>query len=616
MANHIYGNHDESQDLARLLQQAGKTGWQVKTFGIGDDPADQSGYDFSAIRAMGITPIARLNYSHHGEGTIPLPDRYAAFALRCANFVRASVGCTHWVIGNEPNLAGERPQGTFIRPEQYARCFTQARQAIRLQSNAPHKVIHAAVAPYNVDSGDWILYWETMLREIWLAGGADGINIHTYSRGPDPNSIFSEAKMDPPYQEYYNGFRAYKDFLAGVPVEMRHLPAYITETDQLEPWKDANDGWVLNAYKEVNNWNLTPGTQKIHCLCLYRWDKHDQWEFQSKQGVVADFRNTLTVTDYRVLPANGGTVHIPQAGTGGGPSVVVITPAGANLRNGPSTTSGVLGAVPTHTVLRAIGKTADEQWWQVESEKWGKVWVSTTVVNEQNVKGLPVVQVVVPPQPGPAPAPVGEVNEEWMISTWSRILDLDETVVRAVLAIESGGRAFENGRMIIRFENHVFHDKIGQLAPGLLSVYAEHFKYGSPPWTGHYVKLPQRTDWEKQHDGGQAEEWVVFNYARSIHETAAMLSISMGMGQIMGGNYVVVGYPSVQAMFQDYNHPTLGKYNQLAGFFSYAVSKKGMLDALRAKDWNMIARLYNGAGNEAHYAPLLRNKYLELGGKD
>lgn len=617
MASHIYGNHDHSPDLASVLKQAGKTGWQVVTLSLGDNPDDHSGYDFSKFWLSGVTPIGRLNYSHHGQGTIPLPDRYDEFAIRCANFVRASPGCTHWVIGNEPNLLGERPQGTFITPEQYARCFKGVRDRIRALSNAPHEVGPAAIAPYNVDSGDWIVYWKELLGWVKQYGGCDSIYIHTYSRGPDPNSIFSDAKMDAPYQAYFNGFRAYRDFLAQVPADMRGLPAYITETDQLEPWKDANDGWVLNAYKEINNWNMAPGTQNIHALCLYRWDKHDQWEFQSKNGVIADFRNTIIVTDYRVIPSE--QVLLPSVGTGtfGGPSVVVVTPAGANLREFPSISSKVLGAVPLHTVIKVVGRTKDSEWWQVDSAKWGKVWVSTSVVNEENVKDVPVVHVVLPPgTPMKPPPALDTINEEWMIYTWSRILDLDETVVRAVLAIESGGRSFESGRMIIRFENHVFHDKIKTLAPGLLGVFADHFRYGSPPWTDHFVKLPGRTDWERQHDGGQPEEWVVFNYARSLHETAAMLSISMGSGQIMGGNYVIVGYPNVQAMFADYNHPKLGQYNQLAGFFSYVVNREGMLDAIRDKDWTRIARLYNGVGNEGHYAPILRNKYLELGGRD
>ena len=46
--------------------------------------------------------------------------------------------------------------------------------------------------------------------------------------------------MGTPFQSYHREFRAYRDFMAAVPTSMRHLPVYITETDQIEPWTDRN----------------------------------------------------------------------------------------------------------------------------------------------------------------------------------------------------------------------------------------------------------------------------------------------------------------------------------------------------------------------------------------
>jgi len=285
--------HDASADWASLIRDAGMSGWAVHSESIGADPGDRSGGNYTWLAAYGVTPIVRLNYSHHGEGTIPLPDRYDAFAVRCANFVTASSGCTHWIIGNEPNLAGERCQGVPITARQYVDCYKRCRNMIK-QRGLQHLVYPAAVAPYNVDTGWCMDYWHEMLSLLALNqsgdAGADGLTIHTYSRGANPESIYSEDKMDYPYDQWRNGFRAYKDFLGLVPASMRGLPVYITETDQNVRWKDANSGWVRNAYQEIDAWNHAASNQKISCLCLYRWENHDQWVISTKNGVIDDFK--------------------------------------------------------------------------------------------------------------------------------------------------------------------------------------------------------------------------------------------------------------------------------------------------------------------------------------
>lgn len=289
MPQHLYAIHDWADAWGAIIRDAGKSAWTVISEGIGDDPADRSGHDYSALAAYNVTPIVRLNYSHHGDGTLPLPNRYDMFAQRCANFVSASPGCQHWIIANEPNLAAERAGGVPITPRQYADAFAKCRNAIK-QRGTQHKVIVAAVAPYNVDTGPWIDYWRDMLEAVELAGGADGLALHFYSRGATPQSITSDAKMNAPFDKLHNGFRAYRDFLAVVPASMRQLPAYGTETDQLDPWANVNSGWVQNAYAEIAQWNAEPSHQAIHCLCLYRWETFDQWGLKGKDNVVADFR--------------------------------------------------------------------------------------------------------------------------------------------------------------------------------------------------------------------------------------------------------------------------------------------------------------------------------------
>ena len=607
MARHLYGVHEYAQEWVALVKSAGRTAWSVETVGIGDNPNDMSGADFSHIEAQGITVVCRINYSHHGQGTIPLPSRYNEFAARCRNFVAASKGVHFFIIGNEPNLAGERP-GAPITPADYVRCYQLCRSAIK-QVDRTATVLVAAVAPYNVDTGWCIDYWEDILAGLLTTGGADGFALHCYSRGNSPQSVVSEDKMQSPYNAYYNGFRAYRDFLRPIPAAMRNLPVLITETDQIEPWLDANNGWVRTAYKEIDDWNKVASNQKIQALVLYRWPKFDQWYIVGKNGVINDFYQCMRESDYPSPKPNAavGPAPVPVAGPSATPKFL----DGANVRIAPSVAADKVGAFAYGTSVPVTGVNQAKDWWQVQLPT-GKGWVSGTVVLVTD--GSKVGVVSTPTQPTTPASTV--VDKNWMIQSWSRVLGIDPKLAQAILSIESAGRAFENGRAIIRFENHVFLDRIVRYAPQLRTKAMDHFVWGTPSHTGHRWRPTVSTPWDAQHDGGQQEEWQTYEFARTIHPQAAAEAISMGMGQVMGFNHGTLGYGSAEQMLADFNNKNLGELNQLTGFFAYIANRDGLLDAVKRKDWNTIAASYNGTGGVATYAPLIRNKYLELGGRE
>ena len=118
-----------------------------------------------ALGAAGLPGDRGLNNGYGADGTIPTPDKYADFARRCANYIRNSPGCTHWIIGNEPNHAQERLQGQPISAQEYVGCFMQAATAV-YEGVAQHQLIAAAVAPWNVETGDWLYYMERMLAGL------------------------------------------------------------------------------------------------------------------------------------------------------------------------------------------------------------------------------------------------------------------------------------------------------------------------------------------------------------------------------------------------------------------------------------------------------------------
>lgn len=283
---HLYAVHGEHNELDY-------TGWSVLTRGIGADPNDRNGENFRRFRH---TKIVRLNYGYHPIGTIPVPSKYTDFAWRVRNFVEMSPGCSRWIIGNEPNLEIERPDGQPITPAMYAECFTQCRDAIHsLQFHGGDQVLVAAVGPWNVQtpypgnpSGDWIRYFEDIQHELGV-NGCDGVTLHTYALEQTPESVTSNDRMDPPFEHYHNGFRTYIDWMAAILPRFQGLPAYLTEFCIAgKPWQNIDTGFVQEVYAEIDGWNRLRPERPIWCAAIYRW-QYDQWAIDDKPRVHDDF---------------------------------------------------------------------------------------------------------------------------------------------------------------------------------------------------------------------------------------------------------------------------------------------------------------------------------------
>ena len=206
--------------------------------------------------------------------------------------------------------------------------------------------------------------------------------------------------------------------------------------------------------------------------------------------------------------------------------------------------------------------------------------------------------------------------ERQVAETWNRVggllayeaqqLEIDPGVALAVWAVESGGQPFgPDRRMTIRFENHVFFDRWGKGHP---DVFDRHFTFNPDPnlrWDKHQWRPAPDHPWRDVHTGEQASEWEVFEFACTLDDSAARLSISMGAPQIMGFNYQAVGYTSVQHMFEAF---ASSERAQVAGFFQF-VSSQGAVPMLQGSDFKSFARLYNGPSRAAIYEDRLRRAY-------
>ncbi len=246
----------------------------------------------------------------------------------------------------------------------------------------------------------------------------------------------------------------------------------------------------------------------------------------------------------------------------------VVTASLLNVRLSPQSGARVIGQLSENSTVVVASTIGD--WCEIpfnngmgyiasryvelrpEADESAPRPISTTLNDgDEEDDGARVVQA--DREAGVALAPVnqllvaGTAEERKVAATWNRFggllvalsdeKEIDVGCAVAVLCVESSGKGFEPGNqglMIIRFENHKFWKYWGKSAP---DRFRQHFSYQSgKAWKGHQWRKKPADEWRTFH-GSQRAEWEVLNFARSIDNSAALKSISMGAPQIMGFNY-------------------------------------------------------------------------------
>lgn len=158
---------------------------------------------------------------------------------------------------------------------------------------------------------------------------------------------------------------------------------------------------------------------------------------------------------------------------------------------------------------------------------------------------------------------------------------VDPAALLAFIDVETGGRGFDSktGKLIIQFEPAWFRKK-APFAP-------------SGKWSVNGVER-------------QSAEWIAFNDAFRKDPNAAMESTSIGLGQIMGFHYKRLGFDSVGDMWDDAKK---GIENQLHQILQFIKTDIGLYYAIEHKDWDTVAKLYNGAGYKKLAKKLGREPY-------
>jgi hypothetical protein len=188
-----------------------------------------------------------------------------------------------------------------------------------------------------------------------------------------------------------------------------------------------------------------------------------------------------------------------------------------------------------------------------------------------------------------------------LLGLLSKKLGIDLAASIAVLSVESGGIGIDEGRVLIRFENHLFYRYWGKNNE---DVSLKHFKFDTGKnWLGHQFRKDPNGGWIDFH-GDQDAEYDALNFARSLDDEKALLSISMGLPQILGSNSKLVGYNSALEMFNNFSKDIRFHVFALFDFFS-----PQMIQYLRNKEFVNFAEHYNGLGQARRYGKFIQDYY-------
>ncbi len=220
---------------------------------------------------------------------------------------------------------------------------------------------------------------------------------------------------------------------------------------------------------------------------------------------------------------------------------------------------------------------------------------------EDGMEAPPDSRLVAPPN--------GTWQAQTVVKTWNRLggflmqkgqdLGIDPAAALAILMTEAGGGAFsDDGRMIIRFEPHIFYDRWGRSQEALFRRAFRYDPVRSWDAPGQHDRRPDPGQpWRPIHQN-QDEEWRVFEIARRLDEELALASISMGAPQIMGFNHQLIGYESVQEMFHAF---ASSERRQLDSLFRF-IDMNDLANTIRNGDFVHMASVYNGPAHAQAYA--------------
>lgn len=211
------------------------------------------------------------------------------------------------------------------------------------------------------------------------------------------------------------------------------------------------------------------------------------------------------------------------------------------------------------------------------------------------------------PSARPEYAPGNKENWRSVIAVEAQRLGIEQAFAEAIINVEAGKSGINpDGSLKIRFEPHILNDMLRKKG------------ISKTPGGWGASKLNGRNVDGVSCEGGQAGEHACLKKAMEIDRDAAMNSISMGLGQIMGFNAKLAGYGSAEDMFNRFSVSGGGEAEQIRGMFKVIEKTPVLLNAARSKNFSRFSSAYNGAkeGSAKHsqYMAALQRSYTSSGG--
>ena len=155
-----------------------------------------------------------------------------------------------------------------------------------------------------------------------------------------------------------------------------------------------------------------------------------------------------------------------------------------------------------------------------------------------------------------------------IIKKLSAQFGVDAATLASFIMTETGGKGFDDktGKILIQFE---------------------------PKWFKRQVPYVPSGKWSVNKVDVQSKEWIAFNDAFAKNADGAMLSTSIGLGQIMGFHFKRLGFKSVGEMW---DHAKKSLENQVWQICQFIQTDRDLKQAIIFKDWHKIAKIYNGSG--------------------
>lgn len=172
-------------------------------------------------------------------------------------------------------------------------------------------------------------------------------------------------------------------------------------------------------------------------------------------------------------------------------------------------------------------------------------------------------------------------------------INVSEDHLQAFLNVESRSRGFDrHGRPVILFEPHVFYRHLS----------------GAERDKAVKAGLAYRSWGEKPYPKDSYER---MNAAVKINPRAAMMSASWGSTQILGQNFAMVGYATIEQMVLRFMEDEEEHVEAMVKF----ILATGIADDLKAERWSTVARIYNGPGYKKNrYHTKMAQEFAKLRG--